>query len=113
LILHQFKIGSFLRCKFYVCALLNNPALIENHNLIGMFNGAEPMGNHDDRSVGKKFLHIVHDGPLIIGVQGVGGLIEKQKLRILINRPCDKNTLMLPLADAVALGPDFRIKPQW
>ena len=42
----------------------------------------------------------------------IGRLIQKDKLRILLDRPCDQDSLPLSLADAVPFHADLGIIPQ-
>src|SRR5690554_4534553 len=102
LIFYQFKISSVPVGKLVMSPLFNYFPLIQYDNVICIFNCTESMGDNNDRSISEKFLHAVHNGAFIIGVQGVCRFIKEKKLGILIYSPCNENTLTLPLADSIA-----------
>ena len=56
---------------------------------------------------------IFHDDPFVICIQGVGGLVKEEVIRIFINRPGNQNPLFLSLAQSVTLLPDFSHKTEW
>ena len=57
-------------------------------------------------------VQLLHDLPLVVGVQSVRGLVQEDEVGILVHRPGDQDTLSLPLAHSVSLHADLRIIAQ-
>ena len=52
---------------------------------------------------------MLHNLLLIIGVQGIRSLIEKEEFRILIDGTGNQDALPLPLTDTISLHTDFGV----
>ena len=57
-------------------------------------------------------VQLLHDLPLVVGVQSVRGLVKEDEVGILVHRPGDQDTLSLPLAHSVSLHAYLRIISQ-
>ena len=51
----QLKIGAFLRDEFAMRPKFDNVATVENHDLVGLANGAELMSDDDDGATYREF----------------------------------------------------------
>ena len=70
------------------------------------------MRHHHRCLSAEKLLQILHDDPLVVGIQGIRGFVKEDELRILIHRPGYQDALLLPLAQAVSLLPYLRVVAQ-
>ena len=61
------------------------------------------MRNHHNRLTPVKLVQVFHDFFFIIGIQRVGGFIEKDKFGVLIHGAGDQDALTLALTDAVSI----------
>ena len=68
LILHQMIIHPPRCGEFVVGAALDDCAAIENENLVGVFDGAEAVGDDENRLAGAEFTELFHDGAFVVGV---------------------------------------------
>jgi hypothetical protein len=68
----------------------------KHHNLMGMDNGGNPMGNNLARAVRQVFLQGGLDARLGFGVQGAGAVIEQENGRV--HDKCAGQGQALPLA---------------
>ena len=56
-------------------ALLDNLAVIDNKNLVGMAHGFQPVSNHDDRLIVGQFRNSLHQLLFIFGVNIGSGFV--------------------------------------
>lgn len=96
--------------QFPVRALFHDPAFIHHDDLVGMLDGAEPMGDDDGCFVFADRVEVIFDLVFIAGVQRVGGLIQKQIVGLLVDGAGDEQPLPLPLAQSLSFGTYFGIK---
>ena len=108
----QFIIGAATGGQLLVRTLLDNAAPVEHHDLIGVAHRAQAMRHDHHRPPPVESAQTPHDRPLVVGVEGVRRLVEKDELRVLIDRPGDQQPLLLPLAQAVSLHADPRVVTQ-
>lgn len=73
---------------------------------------AQTVRHHDHRAAPVKPVQVLHDLFLVVGVQGIRRLVQEDKLRILVHRTGDQDTLPLPLANAVPFHADPRVVAQ-
>jgi len=78
----------------------NDPAPIENQDLICIADGALSMGDHDARAC--KRVQIPLDGLLGVLVQLAGGFIQQQDGRFVHQGACQRQTLALAAGQARA-----------
>ena len=57
-------------------ALLNDLAVIDHKNLVGMAHGFQPVGDHDDRLIMGQFRNGLHQLLFIFGVDIGGGFVQ-------------------------------------
>ena len=69
-------IGTTLRDQLAAAAAFDDPAVLENNNLIDVMNRPEPMSDDECCSSMHQFLDRFHDGRFGGGIEGGGRLIE-------------------------------------
>src|SRR5690606_31952529 len=82
LVLDQMIVISFVLYQFSMVANFYNLALVQDHDLMGILNSAQPVCNDHYRFILKKSIEFFHDGFFIVGIQRRGSLIKKQKVWI-------------------------------
>jgi hypothetical protein len=112
LVLHKMKISAAQFRQLFVCADFGDGPVFEDHDLVGMSDGAEAMRHYHHRFVLIKSGHIFHNGPFVVGIQSVGRLVEKQVVRVFIYRARYEQALALTLTDAVAARTDAGVEAQ-
>ena len=70
------------------------------------------MGHDHHRPSFVEGVQLLHDLPLVVGIQGVRGLVQEDEVGILVHRPGDQDPLPLPLAHSVSLHAYLRIISQ-
>src|SRR5690606_4130157 len=106
---HQSVIRSAQVNQLGVSAGFDDGTVFEYDDVVGIFDGAEAVGYHDDRFAGEEFLQVFQDDFFGVRVQRVGGFVKKNKVGILINRTGDEQALSLSGADPVARRADARM----
>lgn len=82
-------------------------ALLQNCDPVGVLYRAQSVGHNYHRAPLEELTQVLDDDPLVVCVEGVGGLVEKEILRVLVDRPCDEDALLLSLAEPLALRSDL------
>ena len=59
-----------------------------------------------------ELIQVLHDASLIIGIERVCSLVKEDVVRILVNRPCNQDTLFLSLAQSHAITPNLGVELQ-
>ena len=90
--------------QLIVAAALNDPALFQNHDAVGILDGGKPVGDNERGSPGHQSIHALLDQCLGAGVDGAGGLIQNQHRRVGHRRPGDGQQLPLALAQVGAVA---------
>jgi hypothetical protein len=85
-----------------VPALLEHPAAIEHHDLVGVLHGREAVRDDQRGAPRQQLLQRVLDQRLRLGVQRRGRLVQQQDGRVLEKRPGDGDPLLLPARQADA-----------
>ena len=68
--------------ELFVSAPFNDPALLQDHDHVGILHGGKPVGDDKDRAALHQPVHPpLHDG-LGAGVDGGGGLVQNHHRRI-------------------------------
>ena len=99
---HQLGVAAVQREQLLVGAALDQAAVVEDHDLLGVADGREPVG---DRDRGPALRQLVERGlhrPLGLGVQRAGGLVEDEHGRVAQDRAGDRDALLLAAREAVA-----------
>lgn len=109
LVAHQVEVGTTLTGEFVMRALLNDAAVVQHDDLIGIAHGAQPMCDHQDRSAMAEFSEVLHDHPLVAGIERAGRFVEEQEIRILVDRSRNEHALGLPTAERDARRTEPRV----
>src|SRR5690606_11089266 len=86
---------------------LYNYSFFHYHNLVGIFDCAQPMSYHNDRPSFKKLLQVFKDDCLIVGFKRISCFIKEQQRRIFVNGPGYEYSLFLSLAYTITFRPYF------
>ena len=78
-----------------MCALLGYARLVHHHDAVGIAYGGQPVGDDKRRASAGQLGKSRLDGPLGLGIQGAGRLVEDQDRRILQEDPRDGQPLFL------------------
>ena len=80
-------------------------------DLVGLANGGQTVGHHDDGAALGELAHHLGNGGLVLPVQGRGDLVEQQDGGVLDEGPGDGDALTLPTGQAQPAGTDLRVPP--
>ena len=72
-----------------------DPAILENHDLVGIQEGGKAMGNHDGRPSFGHFIEIIHDDFFRFIIKRTRCFIKNQDFWISKQCPCNGNPLFL------------------
>ena len=92
---HEAAVEPVNSNQLIVRALLNDLAVIDHKNLVGMAHGFQPVGNHNDRLIVGQFCNGLHQLLLVLRVHVGGGFVQNDDRRVLHNCPGDGNALAL------------------
>ena len=95
--------------QLLVGAALDDPALVEHDDLVGVAHGREPVGDRDRRAPLGQPLELGLDGRLGLRVERARRLVEDQHRRVAQDRPRDRHPLLLAAREAVAALADDRV----
>ena len=79
-------------------AVLDDPALFDGDDAVGVSQGRETVGDQDHRAILADAAHVGLDRRLALVVQGRGRLVEDKDARIADQSSGDGDTLTLPAA---------------
>ena len=83
-------------------ARLDDAAVVEHDDLVGVADGREPVRDRDRRpSLGEPVERLLHE-PLGLGVERARRLVEHEDRRVAQDRPRDRDPLLLAAGEAVA-----------
>ena len=82
-------IHSFLRNQLFVGAALDNPAVIEHHDGVGVADGGKPVGDDKYLSALHEFIHAVLHQSFGAGIDGGGRFVEDHGGRVRHRRAGD------------------------
>ena len=82
-------VETSLRKQFMVIALLNDPAVADNKDLIRVLNGGQSVGDHDDGFAGRQLRDRALYQMLIFRIDADRCLIQNDDRRILEQCPCN------------------------
>ena len=83
----------------------------EEHDLVGLADGGQAVGDHDDGAAPGELTHHLGDGGLVLPVQGRGDLVEQEDRGVLDEGPGDGDALTLPTGQAQPAGTDLCVPP--
>ena len=81
-------------------AALLDSGMVDDDDLIGVADRAQPMGDHDGGPPARKLFERTLDMPFALVVECTGRLVKDQNLRILEENPRNRNPLFLPAGEA-------------
>ena len=58
-------------------ARLDDLAVVDDDNLVGIPDRAQAVGDNDDGLATIERVEVLHDGPLVVGIERVGGLVKE------------------------------------
>src|SRR5262249_18426657 len=82
-----------------VAAVLDDPALGQHHDEMGVLHRGEPVRDHEHRAVRHQAVDRLLDQALRFGIERAGRLVEDEDGRIAQQRPRDRDALALPAAE--------------
>src|SRR5437762_1959828 len=85
LVANQIVVVPTLGDKFLVVANFSDAALVQDDDLVGVFDGAEPVRDDHAGASGKHPAQVIHDVALRRGIKRAGGLVEEEVFRILVD----------------------------
>jgi len=95
---HELFVGTSGADEFVVGPALYDFTLVKDDNFVGVFDGTQTMSDNDDGLPAKLnqlvegLLHLV----LTFGVQGTGGFVQEENLRLADESTSNGYTLLLP-----------------
>src|SRR3954470_11585799 len=105
----QIGVATAARQQLVVRAALDDPAVVEHHDLVGVPDRRQAVGDRDRgpalRQPVERRLHVA----LGLGVERAGGLVEDQHRRVAQDRARDRDALLLAAGEAVAALADDRV----
>ena len=87
--------------------------MVDDDNLVGIPDCAQTVGYDDNGFSLIKRVEVFHDGPLVVGIERVGSLVEEDIVGILVYRAGNEDALPLSLAQSHTVASDLRIVLQW
>ena len=104
-------IHALLGDELLVVAPLDDPAVIENHNRVGVAHRGKPVGDDKHRSALHQLIHaVLHEG-FGTGIDGGSRLVEDHCGRIRNRRAGDGDELALPLREVGAVVGQHGVVP--
>ena len=106
---HHFRVDALLSLQVGGTSELDQLALLHDHDLVGVLQGRQPVGDGQHRAL----FELLGDDPLDEGVvpdvDVGGGLVDEDHPAVLEEGPADAEQLLLPRREA-AVG-DRRLQP--
>ena len=113
LVLDKTVVRAALCCQRLVVARLDYLAVVNDDNLVGVPDRAQAVGDDDDGLATVERVEVLHDGPLVVGIERVGSLVEEDIIRVLVHRTGDEDALTLSLTQPHAVASYLRVVLQW
>ena len=89
--------------------LFYNLSTVNHYYLVGILYGGKTMRHYHYGTSFIKLVQIFHNLPFVLGIKGIGGFIQEDKIGIFINRSCYEDSLLLTLTETYSITTDFRI----
>ena len=110
--LDELSVKSAFADELVVPAAFAERPLAEDVDAVGVADGREAVGDHDrGDAVGLEALERLLDLALVLAVEGRGGLVEDEHLRLLAERPRDGDPLLLAARELRAAAPHVSVEP--
>jgi hypothetical protein len=90
-------------------AVLDNAAMVEDHDLIGLYDGGQTVRDDDGRAALRQPVQLGMNRPLGSRIQSRGDLIENEQAWLLEQDSCNRYALFLPAGELQAALPDYRL----
>jgi hypothetical protein len=87
-----------------VVAGLDDAAMVEHDDLVGVADGGQPVGDGDGGAALGEGVEGMLDGSFGFGVQGAGGLVEYEYAGVAEQGAGDGDALLFAAGEAVAAG---------
>ena len=100
----ELVVAAVLGQQILVVTPLDDAALLQNHNGLGVADGGEPVGDDEYSAPRHQPVHTFFDELFRPGVDGAGGLVQNQHRRVGAGGTGDVQKLPLALAEAAALA---------
>src|SRR5579875_1220303 len=97
------------REQLLVAPALDDPAVVEDDDLLRVADRREPVRDRDRRPPLREPVERLLDEPLGLGVERGGRLVEDEDRRVAEDRPRDRDPLLLAAREAVAALADDRV----
>ena len=107
----QLVIPALLLDELVVGATLDDAALLQHHDAVGVLHCAQPVGDDKGGAAGHQGVHALLDQGLGAGVDGGGGLVQNQHRRVRHGSPGDGQQLPLALAQVGAVPGEDCVVP--
>ena len=105
----ELVVAAVLGQQILVVTPLDDAALLQNHNGLGVADGGEPVGDDEYSAPRHQPVHTFFDELFRPGVDGAGGLVQNQHRRVGAGGTGDVQKLPLALAEAAALAGEDRL----
>ena len=105
----ELVVAAVLGQQILVVAPLDDLALLQDHDGLGVADGGEPVGDDEHGAARHQPVHALLDELFRAGVDGAGGLIQNQHRRVGAGRPGDVQQLPLALAEVAAVAGEDRV----
>ena len=102
-------VGALFGDQFVVVAALDNVAVIQNHDAVGVHDGAEAVGDDEDRTALHQSVHAVLNQLLGTGIDGGGCFVQNHDRRIGHGRTGNGDQLTLALRKACAVAGELGV----
>ncbi len=86
-----------------MCPHLYDFSFIQNYDLVGVADGGEAVCHDDYRLPIVEIRQVFDDRPFVVGVKGIGGLVQEDEHRVLVNNSCNEDALPLSLTDTLSV----------
>ena len=78
-----------------MAAAFDHPAAVDDEDLVGVANGAQPVSDDDGRAAAEQHPHGALDALLALRVHAAGGLVQDEDARVGEQRPGEADQLPL------------------
>ena len=92
--------------------LYNTPILVEDDDLVSGRDRIKLVCNNDESRVTTQFIHSGGHTVFVLGIEGTGGLVEKNNGRVFQERSRDGYALAFAAGERTAALADWSIPPQ-
>ena len=82
-----------------------NASFVHHDNLVGILHGAEAVRHHHYGASQIEVVQVLHDHALVFGIEGIGGFVQEDVLRILVDGAGYEDALFLSLAQPYPVRP--------